>query len=147
MNVDNTRRVVVAYRTYDHEWKVTGPEMQTDKYYMLEWSWDPENGLSLYEDGRKVATQMTGTSITSSPTGSRTYDETRNFYIGRAQTDTINSYYSNITIDEFQAWEIKRDYLIFNNDICKLAVCVLCNTKCAFCVYKRRAGITIAKFM
>lgn len=135
MNVDNTRRVVVEYRTYDHEWKVTGPEMQTDKYYMLEWSWDPENGLTLYEDGRRVATQMTGTSITSSPTGSsRTYDETRNFYIGRAQTDTINSYYSNITIDEFQAWEIKRDYLIFNNDICELAVSVLCSTKCSFCI-------------
>ena len=103
----------MEYRNNEYQWTVTSPELKSGTWYMQEWSWDPENGLSLYIDGKKVASQEIG--IQLSP--DKPYDDNKPFYIGRTHTDMISEHYANVTIDELQVWEIKRDYLIFTNEI------------------------------
>ena len=104
-------RMYVVMRTEDKVWQVNTQDLPADDWSQLDVTWDGADTLRLYLNDRLVSSD-------SSPTrNTQSYDVTRNFYIGRHNTNMLNERYANAVIDDFQIWQDRRDYLITNGFI------------------------------
>lgn len=94
------------FRTPKKKWKLTAPGLDRNAWHLVEVSWDPQNGMSLYVDSKKVGQELQGEKNYD------VYDYDKHLYFGRANTDMKKEKYTQGTIDDIQLWEAKREYLI-----------------------------------
>ena len=99
-------KIKVDYRSAGKKWQVESRDLHPDAWYLVETSWDPVEGLSLYINGVRKSTQVIGD---NNPNG---LDLTRKFYVGRANSNMRNERFLNGILDDLEFYEAKRNYLI-----------------------------------
>ena len=99
-------RLTAEARTPSNVWQVSTPSLNRNEWNQVDVSWHPVDGLVLYINGVRMDRQTSGQRLEGS------YDTSKVFYIGRANTNMIREHYANADFDDVQLWEAKRDYLI-----------------------------------
>lgn len=98
-------QVIVQVRTTTGLWKASFSGIKEGMWHQIEVSWHRIDGLTLYVNG-SVVEQL------SSVKYDGVYNGSRNFYIGKAFTETSLVRFADASFDDFQFWKAKRDYLI-----------------------------------
>ena len=87
-------------------WRASWPNVQTGKWYFVELSWSPDDGLRMFVDLDEVA-------HTETPTTRRpTEGDSGQLMIGRANSDMRRRRYGAAIFDEMEVWNANRDRLV-----------------------------------
>lgn len=92
-------------------WEVGVPNLKTDDWYFLEYSWHPEKGLQVYLNNKLMGEARQSTTVPSSTASGR-------FLIGSANPGDVAGgrfRYADAVIDEVETWYRDRDSLIAFN--------------------------------
>ena len=104
-------RLHSTFNTPDQSWTVSSSDAVEGAWNLVEVSWHPDNGLSMYVNGKK-------TSHLTSPSPRKDEDNrSKHFFIGRPSIDVTNGKYANGLIDDVQIWEARRTWLLANGYI------------------------------
>lgn len=106
-------------------WEVGVPNLKTDDWYFLEYSWHPEKGLQVFVNNKLMGEAKQSTTVTSSTTSGRVL-------IGSANSGDVAGgrfRYGDAIIDEVETWYRDREDLIAFNYLLrgKFAHSHLCN--------------------
>ena len=103
--------LVAEFRRGNKMWKATWDNVSADRWYFLELSWHPEEGLSMYADLERVAYQQR-------------YDvqepierDSNKFFLGRANTAMRTEKYASVLLDDMEIYYADRKRLLFHNFI------------------------------
>ena len=95
-----------VFRAPGQQWLLKSNKLAPNQWQMVDISWHPKLGASMWLDGQPVD-QMRTAMAPDQP-----YNPNRRFYIGRANTNMRQEKYPNAVIDDVQLWEARRDYLL-----------------------------------
>ncbi|XP_053386148.1 uncharacterized protein LOC123539409 isoform X3 [Mercenaria mercenaria] len=99
-------KLYATIRTSTKTWTVAAPGFKTGEWQVVDVSWHPEVGLTMYVNDEEVGAHKThGTDIEP------VYDYDRNTYFGKAMTDMRSERYADTTIENFEIWNVRRDVL------------------------------------
>lgn len=99
-------RVYADFRTEKDRWIVSSADIDPSSWNLIEVSWDAVEGLTMYMNRQKVASQRTPVPNTDD------YDSERHLYVGRANTNMRTEKYLDGVVDDVELWEARRSYLI-----------------------------------
>ena len=99
-------QLVAEMRTGRSLWRVSAPGLVRNRWQLIDLSWHPQQGLKMFLDGEMIAEQATPM------INSAGVDDSRRFYIGRANGGMHGKRYLNAVLDDFQIWEANRAYLL-----------------------------------
>lgn len=104
-------RLQATARTSTKSWTVNTPAFSAGKWQLVELSWHPTNGLTLYLNGQRASHVLYPTTHAEiQSTSSKTY-------VGRSLSDSPDRYYSDAVIDDVEFWNAHRNYLVSYNMI------------------------------
>ena len=91
-----------------NRWNTSWGNVQKGRWYFLELSWHPDNGIEMFVDQESVARNAV---LRKKNPDESTRDS--NVYIGRANTYMRNERYAAATIDDLEMWYGDRERLIY----------------------------------
>ncbi len=97
-----------TFKTTDKIWTLDYEGLEPDVWYLIEYSWHPDKGLSLWLNDEKVKTVRTSTNRRSRDVN--TGRSANIVYFGRGVSRTSQT--ANMTLDEMEYWYADRDYLM-----------------------------------
>lgn len=102
-------KLYIALETADKRWEMQIPELKTNRWYFVEYTWHPEKGLRVYLNNNLVGEAKQPQTIARRPSTG-----VNHVYVGRANPgDTASGYYrfANMIVDNTESWYGHRDYL------------------------------------
>lgn len=106
-------RLYTTVRTRDEVWtsSVSGANLPTDQWTQYDVSWHQSEGLRLFiNNEEKEHNYLPERNI-------HPYYPDSTFYIGRANTTMVKERYPDVSFDDVQIWEAKREILIGGGQI------------------------------
>ncbi len=98
-------KLVSEFQQERNNWKTEWSDVRTGKWYFIEQSWCPRNGLKMYVDLHEVSRDP-------KPRLKDQGDGTHNLFLGRANSDMRTDKYAKVTMDHMEIWYADRDKLI-----------------------------------
>ena len=98
--------IYADFRMERDRWIISSPSFDPTNWNLVEVSWDTLEGLAMYVNGKKVASQLTPVP------NKEEYDPVKHFYVGRANTNMRFEQYLDGLVDDVELWEASRTYLL-----------------------------------
>lgn len=99
-------RIITEFRTRNRTWQVSSRDISSRSWNLIETSWDPTEGISLFTNGvRRNST------VNFTPNRDE-YRTSKHFYVGRANTDMQDEKYLDGVVDDLELWQATRNYLV-----------------------------------
>ena len=99
-----------SFTSGNQRWEVDIADLDADRWYFLEYTWEAEKGLRVYVNNR-----LQGTDARPQRVPRKTGTRTNHVYIGRANSDDENGRhfrFPDVVIDDVETWYADRDYLV-----------------------------------